>query len=333
MHFLASRLRFVCSSVSRWAVVVAAVIIAPLGLSNESSGSILGVAGEFNGFVFGDLTSHGADTEGRLAVGGNLHASSYGVGAGGLGPKAPLTTPLSDNLVVGGNLNAPGKWQVFNGNAVYGGALIAAPTTPNGTTYKANPVDFAAAQSDLTAKSDFWSTLTPNGSTVFDGYSTLTLTTTIPGLNVFNVSEAVWEKTSNKQIVNAFPDATMLVNIAGVDIVQSGGMSYNNSQAVGTRHSGVLLNFFEAQTLVSNGLGMLGSVLSPHAHVTLNGGGINGNGIVGSVTQHGGEFHNFVFTGDLPNVVPVPEPSSWMLLGGLGVLGLLARCRRGSPHP
>jgi hypothetical protein len=91
-----------------------------LGLSASAPAANLGTANAFNGFVFGNLTSHGQDTEGRLAVGGNFTASSYGVGSGGVGPAVPLTNPRTDVLVVGGDMNAQGGWQVFNGNAVWG---------------------------------------------------------------------------------------------------------------------------------------------------------------------------------------------------------------------
>jgi choice-of-anchor A domain-containing protein len=311
------RLRTLCA--------MAAAIVAAVGFSTHAHASILGVATDFNGFVFSNLSSAGADTEGRLAVGGNFTASNYGVGSGGVGPALPNSHGTRNDLIVGGNMNAIGGWQVFYGNAVWGTGLTAAPTTPNGTTFQGTPVDFAAAKADLTAKSAFWSTLATNASVIYDGYSTLTLTATNAGLNVFNVSEAVWEATSSKQIVNPFPNATLLINIAGVNVTQFGGLSYNGSGSPSAAHSGVLFNYADALTLQNNHIAMLGSVLAPNADLTLNGGGINGNGIANNVLQqNGGEFHNFKFTGDLPNVTPVPEPSSVVVAGMLLAMGAFA---------
>ncbi len=321
------RLRIPCA--------MAAAIVASIGLSTAVHASILGVAADFNGFVFGNLSSAGADTEGRLAVGGNFTASSYAVGSGGVGPALPNSHGTRNDLIVGGTMNAIGGWQVFYGNAVYGTSLTAAPTTPNGSTFQGTPIDFAAAQADLTAKSQYWSTLSTNASVVYDGYSTLTLTATNAGLNVFNVSEAIWEATSNKHIVNPFPNATLLINVAGVNVTQAGGLSYNGTQTPSAAHSGVLFNYAEALTLQSNHIGILGSVLAPFADLTLNGGGINGNGIANNVLQqNGGEFHNFVFTGDLPNVISTPEPSSAVIAGALCVGGALVGRRRliGAPQ-
>ena len=117
-------------------------------LRMPSQAATLGIANDYNAFIFGNLNAAGGDTEGRLAVGNNLNASSYGVGV-------TLTNSggTRDDLVVGNNMNAQGGWQVFNGNAVYGATLTAAPTTPNGSTFQGTPVDFAAAQADLLAKS------------------------------------------------------------------------------------------------------------------------------------------------------------------------------------
>lgn len=291
--------------------------------------SILGVGGDFNGFVFGNLTSHGQDTEGRLAVGGNFTASSYAVGSGGIGPAVPITNPRTDVLVVGGDMNAIGMWQVFNGNAVWGTSLTAAPTTFNGVTKQGTPVDFAAAQADLLAKSAYWGTLATNATIFYDGYSTLTLTATNPGLNVFNVPENIWEITSSKQIVNPNPNATLLINILGTDIAQANGMSYNGNGSPSTAHSKVLFNYPNATSLLTSNMAVLGSVLAPQAALTISGGGINGNGIAASaLQQNGGEFHNFSFNGDLPFNPPTPEPTSAVMLGGLMLVGGLRGWRR-----
>ncbi|QDT76066.1 choice-of-anchor A family protein [Lacipirellula limnantheis] len=311
------RLSYLCA--------MAAAIVLTFGLSVDARAANLGAANAFNGFIFGNLTSAGQDTEGRLAVGGNFTASNYGVGSGGIGPAVPITNPRTDVLVVGGDMNAQGGWQVFNGNAVWGTSLTAAPTTPSGVTYQGNPVNFAAAQADLTAKSTAWGALSTNASVVFDGFSTLTLTATSAGLNVFNVSESVWESTSNKQIVNAFPMATLLINILGTNVTQFGGMSYNGSSSPSAAHGGVLFNYPQATVVQTNNIAMLGSVLAPYAALTINGGGINGVGVAASAhQQNGGEFHNFTFTGDIP---VVPEPTS-LALAGLGLAAIAVKRRR-----
>ena len=136
-------------------------------------------------------------------------------------------------------------------------------------------------------------------------------------------------RVGSKQIVNPFPNATLLINIAGVNVTQFGGLSYNGTQTPSAAHSGVLFNYADALTLQNNHIAMLGSLLAPYADLTLNGGGINGNGIANNVLQqNGGEFHNFKFTGDLPDVTTTPEPSSAVIAGMLLVMGAFAGRRQ-----
>jgi choice-of-anchor A domain-containing protein len=313
----------------RLTMFCAALVVAFSALVAPAYASILGVAGDFNGFVFGNLSATGGDTEGRLAVGGNMFAEFYSVASGGIGPAVPYVSPPNDHLVVGGNLDAPGNWQVFNGNAVYGGTLIADPDTicASCSTKPGNPVDFGAVQADLLAKSAYWASLPTNASMLHE-YSTLTLTATNAGLNVFNVPESLWESTNTKLIVNPNPNATLLINILGTNISQSGGLFYNGTQTPSTAHGKVLFNYADATLLNIANMGVLGSVLAPKAHLALTSGGINGVGIAASAQQTwGGEFHNFTFTGDLPNSTPAPEPTTAMIfaVGALCGLGVYRR--------
>jgi choice-of-anchor A domain-containing protein len=224
-------------------------------------------------------------------------------------------------------MNAIGGWQVFNGNAVYGTTLTAAPTTPNGSTFQGTPVDFAAAQADLLAKSAYWAALPATGSSVFQ-FSTLTLTGNNPVLNVFQVTEAAWENSNDKQI-NIPVGSTVLINIAGTNVAFNGGLAINGQQnQFDPAIPGILYNFASATTLQPSNIAVLGSVLAPLADLTLTGGNINGITVVANaLTQSGGEFHNRGFTGTLPNP-PVPEPCSVALgLGGM-LIGLVGTRRR-----
>ena len=94
-------------------------------------------------------------------------------------------------------------------------------------------------------------------------------------------------------------------------------------------------------TLDLNNTTLPGSVLAPNAHLTITGGGINGQTIANSATQiGGGQFNNYTFGGSLPptggsgsgtgGATPaVPSPAA--VWGGLGLIGsmLLRRRRRG----
>src|SRR5262249_40495220 len=91
-----------------------------------------------------------------------------------------------------------------------------------------------------------------------------------------------------------------------------------------TSYGKVLFNFNEALTLETRYMKVLGSLLAPYADLTIRSGGINGVGVANNVVQiDGGEFHNFTFTGDLPNP-PVPEPTTvgLLLLGSFAAVGI-----------
>ena len=50
-----------------------------------------GLANDYNVFVFGNMSMSNTDAEGRVAVGGNVTLSNYGVGAG-ITPLPPANT-------------------------------------------------------------------------------------------------------------------------------------------------------------------------------------------------------------------------------------------------
>lgn len=286
-----------------FAVLVSLIVTMP------AAAGTLGIAGDYNAFIFNNLSSAGGDTEGRLAVGNNFTASSYGVGV-----TLTNSQGARNDLVVGNNMNAIGGWQVFNGNAVWGNVLTGAPTTPNGATFQGTPINFAAAQAELQAKSAYWATLPATGTSVFQ-FSTITLNGSNPGLNVFQVNANDWQVSSDKQI-NIPVGSTAIINIVGTSISFQGGLAINgDSSQSNPAENGVIFNFPNATSLNPSNIAILGSVLAPYANLTITGGSINGVGIaLNALQQNGGEFHNHPFTGNVPDVPAVPEPASVALM-------------------
>lgn len=274
---------------------------------------------DFNAIIFGNAQASGGDTEGRLAVGGNFYAESYSVGFSS-SPDAS-----KNSLVVGGDLNAKWQWQVANGNTKYGGNLTSSPSTvaPYTITKAANVVDFAGIQSQMLSTSSFLSTLSSNGTELYQ-YTTYTLTGLDPYLNVFNITDTNgWANASNR-IISAPTGSTVIINVSGMsNFLKSSGMQLAN----GLDNTNVLFNYYQSTSLNINGISLLGSLLAPNAALTLNSGSVNGNAAVASSNQiNGGEYHNYTFNGNVP--VPVPEPSTLAACAmGLGMLPLLRRRR------
>ena len=307
-------------------------------LSANASTS-LGAADGWNAMIFGDLNSVAGDTEGKLAVGGNMSASSYGVGFGGVGSKLPETNGAENHLVVGGDLNAAGGWQVYGGNTVVGGNVISSPTyaNPNNQTLSGNPIDFQAAYDELSATSQYWSTLDQTGTVTKNNWSTTLDGTGLGDFVTFNITAD--DIASVTRYINVDAVATVLINVSGTNALISSNSFFINGDGnnSGANNAEVIFNFFEAEDLTVRWTAFNGTLLAPDADLELYGGGINGQAIVASAYTHsGGEFHNFSFdntnTPEVPDDGPaavVPSPAAvWVGLSLLGSM-ILRRNRRG----
>ena len=94
-------------------LLFAAALVVLTSLSAMASPLSLGVAGDYNTFIFNNFTAT-SDTQGRLAVGGNMNVSGYSVGD-------QLPANSGDVLVVGGDLTYS-SGRVYNGDVVVGGS-------------------------------------------------------------------------------------------------------------------------------------------------------------------------------------------------------------------
>lgn len=239
----------------------------------------LGVAADYNLFVFHNASGSYSDIEGRAAIGGNATYTGYGVGDHVSGSQVG-----GNILVVGGNLSFT-NGQVYNGNVVYGGkANVSSFGVPNGMVQQGNPIDFAAAQATLTAASASFAGLAANGS-VANSYGQFNLTGTDAHLNVFNLTTAQLAS-ANYLNINAPSGSTVIVNVSGTS-AQFHDFAINIS---GTDKSHVLFNFFQATTVQISGISVQGSVLAPLADVFFNNGNIEGVLVANNVSGTG-EMH------------------------------------------
>ena len=268
-----------------------------VSLPAASHAQSLGAASDHNVFTFGNFTSSGSDTEGRMAVGGNANLTNYSVGSN-------LASSGGNTLVVGQNLTFA-SGQVNKGNAVYGtGATTSNFGIPNGSLLQGNPINFSAAQAQLTSLSGQLSGISPNGNFT-NYYGTLQFVGTDANLNSFTVTAAAVNSANGIQI-SAPTNSTVVINIGGTSI----DFDYFGISIANTDKQHVIYNFYEATTLNIAGISVLGSVLAPLANVNFSNGNVEGTLIANNVSGQG-EYHNYQFLGTLP----VPEPSSLALIG------------------
>lgn len=252
----------------------------------------LGVAKDYNLFVFENLNQPSSDTQGKLAVGGNAYLANYSVGD-------QLPPNSGDVLIVGGTLTYI-SGAVYNGNVVYGVSTNlpqSAVSITGGTLRQDNPIDFAAAKAYLQNLSTTLGGYTPNGTVAFQ-WGGLTLTGTDPYLNVFAVNGSDLS-IANNVTINAPNGSVVLVNINGTNVSWSGGLSVN-----GTAKENVLFNFYQATNLTLQGIDVRGSILAPFAALHFPSGVVNGQVIVKSMAGSGqfnsGQFNQCKFIGYIP---------------------------------
>lgn len=263
-----------------------------------------GSAGEYNVFVFGNLSLSNTDAEGRVAVGGNATLSNYGVGASIL----PLPSSGSDaSLVVNGDLD------VSAGSNACGNTIVSPSSTvinytmgnPNGSLLTATPIDFAEAERYLKCASIFWSALVPNGtgSVVF---GQLNLTGIDETLNIFRFDSTNIYGTGlalnqlNGINIIAPAGSTILITVDGPNILYGSYQIFRNGIAASRADAHkILWNHPDALTWSNSTTAIYGSVLAPFAAATTTFSQINGNIVFESFTGNA-ESHNELFTGELP---------------------------------
>ena len=286
-------------------------------VTNANAG-LIGPAGGYNAFIFGDYTLTNSSIEGGVAAGGNVRLNNFTVDSTGHGANSAL--------VAGGNITANGG--TINGNVAYGGAASITSATVSGTQSVATPVDFTTARTTYQNYSTYLAALAPTG-TVVSQYGGLTLTGSSSTLNVFNVSGAELAST-NVFNLDVPQGSTALINIDGVtDSMQNFGFS------LGTSSQDVLLNFYQATALNASGIDIRASVLAPLATFTFTSGQLDGNLIAANFAggpSSTGVLNDAPFQGTLPSATSnvsrsVAEPSTLIMLA-TGLLAFMLMRRR-----
>ncbi len=280
----------------------------------------LGIGGA-NLYSLNNFTANSSDVEGAVLVGGNLTASSYSINQNN--KDAYGTNGYA--LVVGGNLNYS-SGSIKNGSYYVGGSTTTSSTGFDGASKSTtSPVSFASTSAQLKSTSTSLSTVAATGSSnVQYGGMTLTGGSGTGGVQVFNLTSSALGSVNYFNFSNLNANDTLILNISGSNVNLSGG--YGNFGQYN-----VLYNFYEAQNITLNGVGLYGSILAPLATVSGGNGQINGNVVVGNwnsnIQVNSNHYFNPTNVAGLVSAVPEPETYA-MLLAGLGMIGFMARRRK-----
>ena len=297
----------------RIANLVGGVIVA-LGLSSAAQAAAIlptSYYPDYNAVVFGDFTVQNSDTEGSIAAGGNVSASSYSI--------ASKKSNGDARVVAGGNVS-------FNNGSVGkdgSGSVIAGGSFSGGgygiktilTHQSSLPIDFNEAYKTLTRASALMLKTNAIGTVSKTASGGNLLTGTHTDSNTFNISGAQF---ASNELTFAVPTgATILVNVSGTNVSFPGRETFPTS----IDPTKIIYNFYEAADVTLKSP-VRGSVLAPYANVTGSWGQVNGQlfakSFIGTT-----EFHDHSFNG----VVPIPAALPLMASALVG-LGLVRKLRR-----
>lgn len=296
-------------------------------LGSSAFGADLGVAKDFNAFIFGNANTQGGHSAGAIAVGGNW-AGHYEVKQNAF-PQVPYPTiPGTSNLglYVGGNVaSSGGDFKVLQGNSYIGGNVTGTFQMLNGFQQFAgtNPSVFTSQQAYSLGQS-----------VVIAALSGVQLNTSDPNninvdlsANVLNGNRKVyWVNSSNLtglktlNFNNGTANDTVMINVFGNSTINWGwsiNYSFKNK---------VLFNFVDTTTLNISDRDFSSSILAPKATVNQHR-NIEGNLIAANWNNFGSqELHfgnQFMFDGN----APVPEPAT-LAVFGVGAIALIRRRRK-----
>ncbi len=296
-------------------LAVLAAISAP-----AAAGTIdLGVASNYNAFIFGDYATNGNSTAGALAIGGNANINGHSIGNN----KSNYY-----GAVIGGDLGGTPWGGSANGNLWVGG------TNNKGSNYTSGhvdtsatasaPVDFGAAKTYLTSLSGGLAAVHATGAYDKPNNWTQTLTGSNSSVEFFslNANDLI---SANFSLNNIVSGATLIFNVAGSDVTLGWPwQSFSNYN--------VLFNFYEASSVTLQNAGITANILAVNATMYGSGnlyGTVVANNWNNAFTLGNGGFvttETALFAGV---TAAVPEPSSYALLvAGLAIIGLTATRRK-----
>lgn len=292
-------MKSLCHKLFSWNRCIAIVLVHFICFANNSfaqncASTNLGEAAPFALFTFGNFRSTVTNqTWGRVAVGGNFTVDDWTIG----GNNCLTNDATRYDLVVGGNLRY-NAGIVSNGSVAYGNNLQASPSLGTGgavITNSSSIVNFTTAETNLKAKSTYWSSLSTNGTINNNGAGTITFTGTNNSCNIFNITASSLQAFSNLTVVLNVPtNSTVLINVSGnlTNIPQT-TVFYNGSQINTTTaqtnyqtcpQSRILWNISNSSFTMTN-VDFQGSILAPWATINSREGEINGQLICNKLEQ------------------------------------------------
>lgn len=298
--------------------------------------SSLGIAGEFNAFIFGSATTHGGHSQGAVAVGQNWSGSGYDMLQGNYGVSvngySNVGMYVGGNVTFsnGGSINNAGTGHVgknFNSSNPFnmnGGTLYVAGNkngNVNGSWQQGvNTVDtsifdvqkaFSLSQNAALAALGGEAINTSNPNNWY-----IDASTQAGNVKVYTISSADATKLRTLDITGLTADDSVIINVVG-NSVNGFGLTVN----MGSGSYDQLLWNFEGNSFRVTDRSLHGSLLAPNATVDQY------QNIYGNlIAKHWNNFNSASLIYTPYGGEAVPEPASLAVLG-IGAAALIRRRR------
>lgn len=308
-----------------------------IGTSGSNYGSDFeGMAGAggnayFSGFSLNATGTYSPSQPYSLFTGGNVFFGSGSVNNGGI--EAGGNVNLS-SITVNGPISAGGSLQggngTVNGNVSVGGANTSALTI-NGSIATGQAFSPTLNLTDVSnyfkSASSFWGGLAQTANWV-NSFGQIQVSGLQSGRNIVNLNYSDLAGVYGAKLTGP-SDAFVIFNINNVPSGGGNLQFLSLDLSGGITNSDILVNLAVANSLSINGGSF--SVLAPNTDITYGSGALNGilvaQNLYGSGQVNKGTFDGFAT--DQGNFsTEVPEPSTYMLLGTMLLVGAVIQKRR-----
>lgn len=286
----------------------------------------LGIANDFNAFVFENADTNGGHSDGAVAVGGNWKMG-YEVNGHNLGASTVAGSP-NTAIYVGGNITTQGVARSLRGNVHVGGTITGTLDVQNGQLNPggvgASAAIFNQQRNYSTNQSSYLASLTGQAINISDPNNinvNLSSNTGNGNLKVYNVNASQLSSLSTLNLSGGNGNETVVINVTGTTVNWGWQVNYANKNKL-------VWNFVDATNITVANRNFDGSMLAVNATVNQSQ-NIQGTMIAKSwVNRNSAELHfgnQYKFNGNLPSA-PVPEPATFLALGA-GVAAFIRRRR------